>query len=40
MDKQENRDYYQKGAKPKMRPVFTKYFKKTGVQNQKCALNF
>ncbi len=32
MDKQENREYYQKGAKPKMRPVFTKYFKKRGCK--------
>lgn len=32
MDKQENRDYYQKGAKPKMRPVFKKYFKKRGCK--------
>ena len=32
MDKQENREYYQKGAKPKMRPVFTKYFKKQGCK--------
>ena len=32
MDKQENREYYQKGAKPKMRPVFKQYFKKRGCK--------